>query len=425
MKHSVENPVEYFNFKNLNFIIHPLFLKTLADKKVNEWKLNNPTITIYAEIINDILRVQHFSNSHGVKGVLVLHDSALSLELANEKLKDFKNLTFFELHVYADIKQYLFQYKIIHLNVENPSRKFTPIEPIDVQFEKLASVVSYPDGIVANDLNHSVYLIRNTMKLSHHNIIKNVANSVALNTQIHVYSQNKSFAVVVSESGSVSINCIHLPIRLVDLKSILDPATLVLESSMLNLSLMKWRILPDFDLKKNTGIKCLILGAGTLGCNVIRCLLGWGVLHFTLVDSGNVSYSNPIRQSLYTVHDVGKSKVESAKLRIMDIAPYATVEAINIRIPMPDHVSDTTSSDTVQLWELIKVHDAIFLLTDSRESRWLPTTLGRYENKIVLTAALGFDSLLALKHSEEQGCYFCSDVVAPVNVVCTNLVIAR
>jgi ubiquitin-like modifier-activating enzyme ATG7 len=50
-----------------------------------------------------------------------------------------------------------------------------------------------------------------------------------------------------------------------------------------------------------------------------------------------------------------------------------------MKIPMPGHAASTEDSvkeainDMNKLDDLIKEHDVIFLLTDSRESRWLPT----------------------------------------------------
>lgn len=105
-----------------------------------------------------------------------------------------------------------------------------------------------------------------------------------------------------------------------------------------------------------------------------------------------------------------------------------------VKIPMPGH-SVGKNDEAVQelidnqkkLESLIIEHDVIFLLTDSRESRWLPTVLSGIHNKICLTIALGFESYLAMRHglpanihNEEKngkrlGCYFCNDVIAPRN----------
>ena len=77
-------------------------------------------------------------------------------------------------------------------------------------------------------------------------------------------------------------------------------STRLAESSVdLNLKLMRWRLLPSLDLDTIAQTSCLLLGSGTLGCNVARCLLGWGVRRITMLDNSTVSYSNPVRQSLF------------------------------------------------------------------------------------------------------------------------------
>ena len=110
---------------------------------------------------------------------------------------------------------------------------------------------------------------------------------------------------------------------------------------------------------------------------------------------------------------------------------------------MPGHyVSDNIKAriqeDVQQLEKLIKEHDCVFLLMDTRESRWLPTVIAAANNKLVINSALGFDSFLVMRHgikttreveaaskkaiingpipSQYLGCYFCNDIVAPGNV---------
>ncbi|XP_055679214.1 ubiquitin-like modifier-activating enzyme ATG7 [Lutzomyia longipalpis] len=234
--------------------------------------------------------------------------------------------------------------------------------------------------------------------------------------------------------------------RIASMANSMDPEKLAETSVNLNLKLMRWRLVPELNLSAISDTKCLLLGAGTLGCSVARNLLAWGVNCITLVDNGNVSYSNPVRQNLFKHEDAefARPKASTAAKRLLEIYPALNTKGITLHIPMPGHpISDTTKGNTVKdietLEKLILEHDVIYLLMDSRESRWLPTVLGAFHGKIVLNAALGFDSYLVMRHGTRKspqeaidyekykrkglkcipgdllGCYFCNDVTAPGN----------
>lgn len=61
--------------------------------------------------------------------------------------------------------------------------------------------------------------------------------------------------------------------RMVNLSATMDPTRLAEAAADLNLKLMKWRLVPDLDLDVISRTKYLLLGSGTLGCNVARSLL--------------------------------------------------------------------------------------------------------------------------------------------------------
>ncbi|XP_061543284.1 ubiquitin-like modifier-activating enzyme ATG7 isoform X1 [Phycodurus eques] len=252
--------------------------------------------------------------------------------------------------------------------------------------------------------------------------------------------------------------------RMVNLSECMDPKRLAESSVDLNLKLMRWRLVPSLDLDKVVSTKCLLLGAGTLGCNVARTLMGWGVRHITFVDNAKISYSNPVRQPLYEFEDClggGKAKAIAAVDRLTKIFPGVNAEGLNMSIPMPGHPVNFSQAtlaqaqrDVEQLEKLISVHDVVFLLMDTRESRWLPTVIAGSKRKLVINAALGFDTFVVMRHGLKKarqnacgdvdsppscssassssstpagsasslfsnipghklGCYFCNDVVAP------------
>lgn len=228
--------------------------------------------------------------------------------------------------------------------------------------------------------------------------------------------------------------------RAVDLSELVDSSKIGEQAVDLNLKLMRWRVQPDLDLEIIKNTRVLLLGAGTLGCYVARSLMAWGVRRITFVDNSTVSFSNPVRQPLFEFSDCGKPKALAAAEALKRILP--AIEAVGVELtipmighPMVDEAKEHKAYD--RLLELFKSHDAIFLLLDSREARWLPTVIGTSLNKIVINVALGFDSYLVMRHgvynsfAEEDndfadksnavpgndttplGCYFCSDVVVP------------
>lgn len=254
--------------------------------------------------------------------------------------------------------------------------------------------------------------------------------------------------------------------RTVDLAAYMDPAKLADQAVDLNLKLIKWRISPSINLDAIKYTSCLLLGAGTLGSYVARNLMGWGVRRITFVDNGRVSYSNPVRQPLYEFKDCeagGARKAERAADVLGEIYPGVEADGHNLSVPMAGHpVMDEAKvkRDYEKLKELIEEHDAIFLLMDTRESRWLPTVMAKAAGKVVINAALGFDTYVVMRHGlrvestssttqaalphvqkgaasnrpktrrtssssstkrhtteqpTELGCYFCSDVVAPAD----------
>ncbi|KAJ1995975.1 Autophagy protein 7 [Coemansia spiralis] len=265
--------------------------------------------------------------------------------------------------------------------------------------------------------------------------LRQQSESVVIEIQVTAATDLKAEAQV---SGWERNEKQKLAPRVVNLSSTMNPVQLAESALDLNLQLMRWRLAPSVDLAKMAGTRALLVGAGTLGAYTARALLAWGMRKITFIDSGRVSFSNPARQPLYEFGDSldgGKPKAAAAAESMRRIFPNVDSHGVQLSIPMPGHAVsaaeiEATRAAVSQLEDLVKNHDVVFLLTDSRESRWLPTMLGALHHKIVVCVALGFDSFVAMRHgmypensdfepevgqSTRLGCYFCNDVVAPTD----------
>ncbi|KAJ8932784.1 hypothetical protein NQ314_014488 [Rhamnusium bicolor] len=172
--------------------------------------------------------------------------------------------------------------------------------------------------------------------------------------------------------------------RLSNLKNTLDPYVIAENSVDLNLKLMKWRVLPDIDLEKIKSTKCLLLGSGTLGCSVARALLAWGVINITFVDNSTVSFSNPVRQSLFTYLDSVQAK------------PKSQAAAENLKIIFPGVVAITIALG----------FDTYLVMRHGFKDKNNMNTQS--------TPILHPEGIRSIKGTE-LGCYFCNDVTAPGN----------
>lgn len=314
---------------------------------------------------------------------------------------------------------------------------FDGVEPEDrfVAFVDPSTYAKHPGWMLRNYL----VLIRRRFKLNKVQILcyrdshatRDVPKSLILTLKVDTsVEENNDDMTMPKITGWERTRNGRLAPKVTDLGHYMDPRNLADQSVDLNLKLMKWRIAPDLNLERIKNTKCLLLGAGTLGSYVSRNLMGWGVRKITFVDNANVSFSNPVRQPLFDFKDClqgGVKKAERAAEMLQEIYPGVDSQGHVISVPMLGHpIMDEPLTrkhfDTLQA--LIAEHDVIFLLMDTRESRWLPTLMGKAAGKIVLNAALGFDTYVVMRHGaydgkdaqSELGCYFCNDVVAPADV---------
>ena len=124
--------------------------------------------------------------------------------------------------------------------------------------------------------------------------------------------------------------------------------------------------------KKIYNAKVLVIGIGGLGCPLLTYLAMSGVGTLGLVDYDKVEISNLNRQTLFTISDIGKFKVDRAKNKIMQINKELKVKVYKKKI----------SSKNIK--SLIKDFDIICDGTDNYKTRYIINDACKKKRKFYL-----------------------------------------
>ena len=396
----------------------------------------NPQVTGKLYNLNGLL--VHYSTIEGFEQLKNIDDVLKEIEENSTKYN-------FILFIYGDLKTFLFRYRFILLHNKNVEYKIKKVSNenlnedlkklIDERIEKnkdkvnehyyylLNETTIYINDISTNQTSIPI-LIKNSLYENQKETITEIIINKTQNKYLTLLLENIKLIPIKDKIPELKELFEKLEIIKVDLKQMFNSETIAENAVDLNINLMKWRMCPGLNTQIIKEKKYLLIGSGTLGCHVSRCLLGWGARNITFMDNGKVSYSNPVRQSLYNFNDSTTENYKAilAPKKLKEIFPLTNSNGFNINIPLPGRtlIDEKSKEDYIKnltlLEEQIKSHDIIFLLTDSRESRWYPTLISKAYNKIVITAAIGFDSFLIMRHGNKEnnlGCYFCTDIVTP------------
>lgn len=154
--------------------------------------------------------------------------------------------------------------------------------------------------------------------------------------------------------------------------------------------------------KKLLGSHILVVGAGGIGCPAIQYLAAAGVGSLTIIDDDVVSLSNLQRQVLFTEKDVGKSKVEVAQKRALDINPDILINMVNQRLTAQHFFDDAAA--------FFAPFDAIIDGTDNYQTRLLVSDFSVRHKVPLVSAAIGqFQGQLGTFRGWEadKPCYRC------------------
>lgn len=158
-------------------------------------------------------------------------------------------------------------------------------------------------------------------------------------------------------------------------------------------------IMPEVGMagqKKLKAASVLLIGAGGLGSPVAMYLAAAGVGRIGLVDYDVVDYTNLQRQIIHGTSAVGKSKLESAKARMLDINPHVRIDTYNVPL------------DSSNALEVLAPYDVVVDGTDNFPTRYLTNDACAFLGKPnVYGSIFRFEGQASVFWAQKGPCYRC------------------
>ncbi len=166
-----------------------------------------------------------------------------------------------------------------------------------------------------------------------------------------------------------------------------------------------------YELEKIGKIKVFIAGVGLLGSDIALNCAVLGIKNLTILDYGSVDWFNIYRQSLYSIKDVFKSKVDVAKENLETMGGV-NVKTMKIEIPsliyLPED-KNVIQNTLNQIEEQIKKCDIIITSLDTFSARMMIQTLALANEKLLINTAAGLvgGTVQLVRLKENDPCLAC------------------
>jgi sulfur-carrier protein adenylyltransferase/sulfurtransferase len=158
-------------------------------------------------------------------------------------------------------------------------------------------------------------------------------------------------------------------------------------------------LIPEVGLEGQRKLKnssALVIGTGGLGSPVALYLAAAGVGRIGLVDYDVVDSSNLQRQVIHGTSTVGKLKVESARVKLLDLNPDIQIDVYN----------EPFTSDNAM--RIAKDYDVLIDGTDNFPTRYLTNDVSVFLGKPNIYGSIfRFDGQVSVFYAKEGPCYRC------------------